>query len=53
MIGNSDMIDVPRDENVKEKVDEEVILPLKEALINAKAHFVGLPATQHLKIRVI
>jgi hypothetical protein len=49
LVGESDIIDISRDESIEEKED-------KEALINAEANCVGntctLPATQHLQIRV-
>ena len=54
--GNRDMLVVPRDENIEEEGDEEIIPELAEALFNAEANCVGntctLPATQHLQLRV-
>jgi hypothetical protein len=54
--GNREMLVVPRDENIVEEGDEEIIPSLLEALFNAEANCVGntcsLPATQHLQLRV-
>ena len=56
MNGNREMLVVPRDENIVEEGDEEIIPSLLEALFNAEANCVGntcsLPATQHLQLRV-
>ena len=50
------MLVVPRDENVGEEGDEEIIPALADALFNAEENCVGntctLPATQHLQLRV-
>ena len=51
------MLVVPRDENIEEEGDEEIIPAIEEALLNAEANCIGntctLPATQHLQLRVI
>ena len=50
------MLVVPRDENVGEEGDEEIIPALADALFNAEENCIGntctLPATQHLQLRV-
>ena len=54
--GNRNVLVVPRDENVGEEGDEEIIPALADALFNAEENCVGntctLPATQHLQLRV-
>mgnify|MGYP001483904984 CR=1 FL=1 len=55
--GKRNVLVVPRDENVGEEGDEEIIPALADALFTAEENCVGntctLPATQHLQIRVI
>ena len=54
--GNRNVLIVPRDENIGEEGDEEIIPALAEALFNAEENCddntCTLPATQHLQLRV-